>query len=185
MDSDRLLCRWGAQWRNADQVRDVLVADDDTSGADDLEVIHAPWLLNPIEVTRMQTEPETGVPAPEPKGIPAGERDGTEKKLPDSVPPNDDEQTPQETDTREFPIEKGVPRPRGSGRESLYRNIEFEKFEVGDSVFVPITTEKSLQHQSQNMRLHARTRCKKLGYEFITSKRIENGREGVRIWRNL
>ena len=70
-----------------------------------------------------------------------------------------------------FKIDKGVPLPLQGKGARLYPFIELE---VGDSFFVEGKVPRNL-HQP------ARQQCP--GRKFVFRTRIENDREGTRVWR--
>lgn len=76
----------------------------------------------------------------------------------------------------EFKIENDVPMPtRVRGRRGKY---PFAALQIGESFFVPGDA-KSVRHVRNAACAHAR----KHGGHFRGSMRVENGVDGIRVWR--
>lgn len=84
---------------------------------------------------------------------------------------------------RKIEIEKGIPVPakRGKVAESPYRpdRSVMEKMKVGDSYAVPYESEIVARRITSAGHLTMRSK----GWQFVTRRLIEDGKNVVRVWR--
>ena len=166
MIEDRLLCRWGAQWRNADYVEQCAAAGVGVDVADDdLPVIHAPWRLQPRERP----------------GYGDDQHKDQEEIHVQQQQPEAEETTAGGDENDGYVIRSDLPMPEGRSHASRYLNVPFAKMNPGDSVFIAHTTEKTVQHMQQAARKYAEKMVEHS--KWVTRSLEENGRNGIRIWR--
>ena len=85
-------------------------------------------------------------------------------------------------DRSEFQIEDDVKIPdQLVGRVSRYAPVPLDQLKPGQSIFVPMRSEKSAQHHRQALLSHAQKRLKE--WKFTTRAEEKDGVQGARIWR--